>query len=150
MIVRSSHQEVFLGKGVQKIWRKFTGETHTELWNHILAWVFSCKFASYFQNIFSSIDGCFRIVSILVPDIVIILTQLKWISQETKYHSQQYDKVTEKYGELFEEKECDSYQFANEDFLELALVREAFHKFIAEKVSYFNEALEILKVENFK
>ena len=112
--------------------------------------MFSCKFASYLQNIFSSIDGCLRIVSILVPDIVIIVTQLKWISQETKYHSQQHDKVKEKYGELFEEKESDSYQFANEDFLELALVREAFHKFIAEKVSYFNETLEILKVENFK
>ena len=112
--------------------------------------MFSCKFASYLQNIFSSIDGCLRIVSILVADIVIIVTQLKWISQETKYHSQQHDKVKEKYGELFEEKECDSYQFANEDFLELALVREALHKFIAEKVSYFNETLEILKVENFK
>ena len=22
-------------------------------WNHTLAWVFSCKFAAYFQNIFS-------------------------------------------------------------------------------------------------
>ena len=87
------------------------------------------------------------IVSILVADIVTILTQLDWISQETKYHTQQHDKIKEKYDELFEEKECDSYQFANEDFVKLVFVREAFQRFIAEKVSYFNEALEILKVE---
>ena len=59
--LRSSHPEVFLGKGVLKICRKFTGEHPSELrfqqsckvhWNHTSACMFSCKFAAYFQNIF--------------------------------------------------------------------------------------------------
>ena len=66
-LFRSSHTEVFLGKGVLEIWSKFTGEhprcdfnkvakqlysNHT-YWNHTSAWVFSCKFAAYFQITFS-------------------------------------------------------------------------------------------------
>ena len=39
-IFRSSRPELFLRKGVLKIYSKFTG-------------VFSCKFAAYFQNTFS-------------------------------------------------------------------------------------------------
>ena len=62
---RSSHQEVFLGKGVLKIYSKFKGEHPCRsaisikllckqfYWNHTSAWVFSCKFAAYFQNTFS-------------------------------------------------------------------------------------------------
>ena len=53
---RSSHLDVFLGKGVLKICSKCTGEH--PCWSVILqfylnrssAWVFSCKFAAYFQN----------------------------------------------------------------------------------------------------
>ena len=55
----SSHPEVFLEKGVLKICGKFTG-SHTcrsvislKLLNHTSTWVFSCKFAAYFQNTFS-------------------------------------------------------------------------------------------------
>ena len=66
--IRSSRPEVFLGKGVLKICRKFTGEHPCRsvisikllcsfialqlYWNHTLAWVFSCKYAAYFQNTF--------------------------------------------------------------------------------------------------
>ena len=66
--IRSSRPEVFLGKGVLKICRKFTGEHPCRsvisikllysfialqlYWNHSLAWVFSCKYATYFQNTF--------------------------------------------------------------------------------------------------
>ena len=64
---RSSHPEVFLGKGVLKICSKFTGEhpcrsaisiklqcNFIEIaLNRTSAWVFSCKFSEYFQNIFS-------------------------------------------------------------------------------------------------
>ena len=56
---RSSHPEVLLQKGVLKISRKFTGEhpwrsAISQLyWNRTSAWVFCCKFAAYFQNIFS-------------------------------------------------------------------------------------------------
>ena len=55
---RSSHPEVFLEKGVLKIYSKFTGEhpcrsvISTELQSKV-AWVFSCKFAVYYQNTFS-------------------------------------------------------------------------------------------------
>ena len=91
----SSHPEMFLGKGVLKICRKFTRErpcrsmisiklqsnfmkitlrhgrspviyrrtpmpkydfskvANQLYWNHTTAWVFSCKFAAYFQNTFS-------------------------------------------------------------------------------------------------
>ena len=45
---RSSRPEVFLRKGVLKICHKFTGEHPCRS-----AWVFSCKFAAYFQNTFS-------------------------------------------------------------------------------------------------
>ena len=47
---RSSLSEVFLGKGVLKICSKFTGEHPCQ---SAMAWVFSCKFAAYFQNTFS-------------------------------------------------------------------------------------------------
>ena len=51
-------------KGVLKICSKFTGEDPCGsavpvklllqiYWNHTSAWVFSCKFAAYFQNSFS-------------------------------------------------------------------------------------------------
>ena len=61
---RSSYPEVFLEKGVLKICRKFTREHPCRsaisiklvakqlYWNHTLAWVFSCRFAAYFQNTF--------------------------------------------------------------------------------------------------
>ena len=42
-IVRSSHQEVFLGRGVLKICSKFTREHPYGSVNHISAWAFSCK-----------------------------------------------------------------------------------------------------------
>ena len=51
---RGSRSELFLGKGVLKICNKCTGE---HPWRSVisikLAWVFSCKFAAYFQNTFS-------------------------------------------------------------------------------------------------
>ena len=56
---RSSHADVFLGKGFLKICSKFTGEhpcrsvISIKLLIHTSAWVFSCKFAAYFQNTFS-------------------------------------------------------------------------------------------------
>ena len=62
---RSSHSEVFRGKGVLTICSKFTGEHPCRsviYWNHTLEWVFSCKFAAYFQNIFflgTPLGGCF-------------------------------------------------------------------------------------------
>ena len=60
---RSSHSDVFLRKGFLKICNKFTGE-HTcwsvtsikLLCNQTSTWVFSCKFAAYFQNTFFSED----------------------------------------------------------------------------------------------
>ena len=55
---------MFLGKGVLKICSKFTGEHPWRIvfnkvafqlyWNCTSTWVISCKFAAYFQNIFSS------------------------------------------------------------------------------------------------
>ena len=53
----SSHLEVFLGKVVLKICSKFTGEHQCRRvismkLQSILACVFSCKFAAYFQNTF--------------------------------------------------------------------------------------------------
>ena len=42
--------------------------THVEVqlyWNHASAWVFSCKFATYFQNTFflrTPLDGCFCLI----------------------------------------------------------------------------------------
>ena len=45
--VRSSHPEVFLGKGVL---RKVALQLYR---NRTLAWVFSCKFAGYFQTTYS-------------------------------------------------------------------------------------------------
>ena len=76
---RSSPLEVFLGKGALKIRSKFTGEhpcwsaTKVALqlyWSSASAWVFSCKFAAYFQYNFSQerlwraafvINNCFFI-----------------------------------------------------------------------------------------
>ena len=59
----SSRPEEFLGKTVLKICSKFTGEQPCRsailiqllqlYWNHTSAWVFSRKFAAYFQNNFS-------------------------------------------------------------------------------------------------
>ena len=50
---------MLLGKGVLKICSKFTGEHPCRSvismqfsWNHFSAYVFSCKLAAYFQNIF--------------------------------------------------------------------------------------------------
>ena len=74
---RSSRPEVFLRKGVLKTYSEFTGEHPCRsvisirllynfipkcdfnkvalqlYWNHISAWVLSCRFAAYFQNTFS-------------------------------------------------------------------------------------------------
>ena len=58
---RSSRPEVFCWKGVLKISSKFTGEHPRRsaisikqlYWNRTSAWMFSCKFAAYFQNTFS-------------------------------------------------------------------------------------------------
>ena len=71
-LFRSSPLYMFLQRGVLKICSKFTGEhpyrsvisiklqsnLGTSSWvfgmeNHTSAWVFSCKFAAYFQNTFS-------------------------------------------------------------------------------------------------
>ena len=58
---RSSPLEVFLQKGVLKIYRKFTGEHPCRkaisiklqlYWNRTSAWAFFCKSAAYFQNTF--------------------------------------------------------------------------------------------------
>ena len=57
LFTRSIHPEVFLEKGVLKIYSKFAGEhpwrSAISINLHISAWVFSCKFVAYFQNIFS-------------------------------------------------------------------------------------------------
>ena len=57
---RSSHPELFLGNGVQKIYSKFIGEhpcrsviSKQLYWNHTSAWVFSCQFAVNFKYNFS-------------------------------------------------------------------------------------------------
>ena len=54
---RSSRPKVFLRKGILKLCSKCTGEhpcgraiSIKLLWNRTSAWVFSCKFAAYFQN----------------------------------------------------------------------------------------------------
>ena len=63
-LASSSHPEVFLRKSVLKICNKFTGEHPGRsvisiklllqlYWNHTSAWMFFCKFATYFQNTFS-------------------------------------------------------------------------------------------------
>ena len=57
-IYRSSHPDVFLAKVVLKICSKFTGEHPCRraisiklvYWNRTSAWVFSRRFAAYFQN----------------------------------------------------------------------------------------------------
>ena len=59
LTIRTSCPEVFLGKAVLKICSKFTGEhpCRSVIWIKLpartSAWMFSCKFAAYFQNIFS-------------------------------------------------------------------------------------------------
>ena len=63
IVVRSSSKiqippKLLWGKGVLKICSTFTGEHPCRsaislYWNHIPTWVFSCKFAAYFQNTFS-------------------------------------------------------------------------------------------------
>ena len=53
---RRSPPEVFLRKDALKICSKFTGEhpcRNVISINHTSAWVFSCRFAVYFQNTFS-------------------------------------------------------------------------------------------------
>ena len=61
---RSSHPEVVLAKGILKIYSKSTGEhlwrsaisikiLKQLYWKYTSAWVLFCKFAAYFQNIFS-------------------------------------------------------------------------------------------------
>ena len=50
--MRSNHPEEFLEKGILKIYSKFTGEQIALYSNRTSAWVFSCKFAAYFQNTF--------------------------------------------------------------------------------------------------
>ena len=50
--IGSSRPEVFLGKGVLKICSKFTGEQQCRSVIHTSVWLFSCKFAAYFQNTF--------------------------------------------------------------------------------------------------
>ena len=63
VLVKRSHPEVFLGKGVLKICSKFTGEHPCRNvisiklesnfnWNHISPWVFFYKFAAYFRKPF--------------------------------------------------------------------------------------------------
>ena len=62
----SNPPEVFLGKDVLKIWimskchfNKFVLQFN---WNHTLAWMFSSKFAAYFQSTFvirTLTEGCF-------------------------------------------------------------------------------------------
>ena len=65
-IFRSSTPEVFLEKSVLQIYSKFCRRTpiprcdfHKVVkqlyWNHTSAWVFSCKFAAYFQNTFGGL-----------------------------------------------------------------------------------------------
>ena len=56
---RSSRLQVFLGKSVLKVCSKlwyatFNNVTLQLCWNRTSAWVFSCKFAAYFQNTFFS------------------------------------------------------------------------------------------------
>ena len=50
----ASRPELFLGKGVLKICSNFTGkhqyQSMISIKNHTLGWVFSCKFAAYFQR----------------------------------------------------------------------------------------------------
>ena len=64
LLFRSSRPEAFLGWGVlknmQQIYRRtpmpkcdFNKVTLQLYWNRTLAWVFSCKYAAYFQNTFS-------------------------------------------------------------------------------------------------
>ena len=51
---RSSHAEVFLRKMARKYAANLQENTHAEVrFNHTSAWVFSCKVAAHFQNIFS-------------------------------------------------------------------------------------------------
>ena len=62
-IIRSSHPEVFLGKVFWKYAANlqetlmpkgdFNKNAKQLYWNHTSTWVFSCKFAAYFQNTFS-------------------------------------------------------------------------------------------------
>ena len=54
---RSSRPKMFLAKGVLKIRSASTGEYPWQsvisiYWNYTLVWIFSCKYAAYFQNTF--------------------------------------------------------------------------------------------------
>ena len=64
---RSSRPEAFLSKVFWKYAANLQQNTHAEVWfqialqrywNHTSAWVFSCKFAAYFQNTFSLEHVC--------------------------------------------------------------------------------------------
>ena len=95
---RSNHPKVFLEKHVLKICSKFTGRTPMpkcdfnkvakELyWNLTSTWAFSCKYAAYFQNTFSS-EHLWRAASVGVyqhnfPAITVSVTRCfnsNWIS----------------------------------------------------------------------
>ena len=63
-ILQKQPSRVVLRESCSKICNKFTGKhpwrsvisinvAKQLYWNHTLAWVFSCKFAAYFQNTFS-------------------------------------------------------------------------------------------------
>ena len=57
--------EMFLGNNGLKICCKFTAEDPGQsaiCWKRTSAWVFSCKFAAYFQNIFS-LEHLWRVTS---------------------------------------------------------------------------------------
>ena len=65
---RSSHPEVLLEKGVLKICSKFTWEHPCRSVisiNHISTWVFSCKFAAYFQTPFTKNTSWWLLANVL-------------------------------------------------------------------------------------
>ena len=78
----SNLPEVFLGKGFLKIcimskchFNKFVLQFN---WNHTLAWMFSSKFAAYFQSTFvirTLTEGCF--CELLLPSFALFLKNNK-------------------------------------------------------------------------
>ena len=92
ILFRSSHPEMFIRKGVIKIYSKFTGEHSCRsvisqlYWNHTSVWVFSCKFAAYFQNTFTKNTSEWLLLSFVSKClkeiyIIIIWTLCFWSSQ---------------------------------------------------------------------
>ena len=59
-------------------------------WNHTPSWVFSCKFAAYFQNTFSE-EHLWRVASGYTPSLMLLTTMSdlhKILSEKIlKYHS---------------------------------------------------------------